>query len=86
MKADGPRLDGAATSAGTEEGRAGRMLHLRRRTQELHPLPSIKKTGTDQQFFAEPTTQVELLYPPTALPEPPQQDIALPLYISMTIL
>ena len=51
MKADGPRLDGAATSAGTEEGRAGRMLHLRRRTQELHPLPSIKKTGTDQQFF-----------------------------------
>ena len=28
MKADGPRLDGAATSAGTEEGRAGRVLHL----------------------------------------------------------
>ena len=31
MKADGPRLDGAATSAGMEEGRAGRVLHLRRR-------------------------------------------------------
>ena len=27
MKADGPRLDGAATSAGMEEGRAGRVLH-----------------------------------------------------------
>ena len=31
MKADGPRLDGAATSAGMEEGRAGRVLHLCRR-------------------------------------------------------
>jgi hypothetical protein len=31
MKADGPRLDGAATSAGMEEGRAGRALHLCRR-------------------------------------------------------
>jgi len=33
MRADGPRLDGAATSAGTEEGRAGRVLqvHLCRR-------------------------------------------------------
>ena len=44
------------------------------------PLPLIKKTGTDQQFFSEPTTQVELLYPPTALQEPPEppQDVALP--------
>ena len=28
MKADGPRLDGAATSAGMEEGRVGRVLHF----------------------------------------------------------
>ena len=28
MKADGPRLDGTATAAGTEEGRVGRVLHL----------------------------------------------------------
>ena len=33
MKADGPRLDGAATSAGMEEGRAGRVLHLCRRAR-----------------------------------------------------
>ena len=31
MKADGLRLDGAATSAGAEEGRAGRVLNLCRR-------------------------------------------------------
>ena len=33
MKADGPRLDGAATSAGMEEGRVGRVL------QPRHPGP-----------------------------------------------
>ena len=31
MKANGPRLDGAATSAGAEEGRVGRVLHFCRR-------------------------------------------------------
>ena len=45
------------------------------------PLPLLKKTGDDRQLFSEPTAQVAMLYPPTALQEPtapPQQDIALP--------
>ena len=45
MKAGGPRLGGAATSAGTDEGRAGRVFYLcrRRGSGELgedHQVPS----------------------------------------------
>ena len=62
MKADGPRLDGAATSAGMEEGRAGRVLHWSRRrvvggpkNKPRHPGPrGSGELGEDhhsQQFY-----------------------------------
>ena len=63
MKADGPRLDGAATSAGMEEGWAGRVLHLCRRRvvggpkkyKPRHPGPrgsgELGEDHHNQQFY-----------------------------------